>query len=70
MTVPNCPSCGAPLEKVLDLSYGYWEWDGQRYLQRFSGPGVRVPPFACGQCLRGVEGLHPADAATWPVPVG
>ncbi len=69
MTAPICPSCGTPLERVLDLSYGYWEWDRDRYVQRFSGPDVRVPPFACGRCHQGIDGLHPSDEATWPLRV-
>ncbi len=63
--MPTCPSCGQPMRRVLDLSYGYWEWQDGGYVQRFTGTGVRVPPFACGECLRGIDGLHPQDPASW-----
>lgn len=65
--VPDCPHCGKPLRRVLDLSYGYWSWEDGAYVQRFAGPGVRVPPFACAECLAGVDEFHPQDPATWLV---
>ena len=65
--VPNCPRRGQPLRRVLDLSYGYWSWEDGAYVQRFAGSGVRVPPFACAECLSGVDGFHPEDPATWLV---
>lgn len=62
MTVPACPFCHEPLTRVLDLPYGYWEWGGSRYVQRFTTAEVTVPPFACASCLRGLPEFHPQDA--------
>jgi hypothetical protein len=58
---PACPHCGEPLERVVDLPYGYWSFEDGRYVLRASAPGVVVPEFACARCLRGLEGFHPED---------
>lgn len=46
VTPPTCPHCGESLEEVLDLPYGYWEWDGFEYKLRptvcSTRPGRRV----------------------------
>jgi len=60
VTPPPCPHCGESLEEVLDLPYGYWEWDGFEYKLRATATGVDVPEFACANCLAGLAGFHPA----------
>ena len=60
VTPPACPHCGEDLEAVLDLPYGYWEWDGFEYKHRATATGVDVPEFACANCLGGLAGFHPA----------
>ena len=60
VTPPVCPHCAESLEAVLDLPYGYWEWDGFEYKHRATATGVDVPEFACANCLGGVVGFHPA----------
>jgi hypothetical protein len=58
---PVCPHCDKILELVLDLPYGYWEWDGFQYRLRATATGVDVPEFACANCLSGLAGFHPSD---------
>lgn len=62
MDTPICPSCSEPLHRVVDLPYGYWEWDGTRYRARSTTTGVSAPEFACAACLTGLPGFHPQDA--------
>ncbi len=61
MDAPNCPSCGAPLDKVLDLPYGYWRWDGDRYVLTSTSERVDVSPWACAACLGELRQFHPQD---------
>ena len=63
MTTPTCPACHEPLDRVVDLPYGYWEWDGTSYKARASAKGPAVPEFACARCLTGLPGFHPQDTA-------
>ena len=58
---PTCPGCGQALTRVVDLPYGYWEWDGTVYRHRYSAEGVVVPEFACAACLGGLPEFHPED---------
>ncbi|MHB1549544.1 MAG: hypothetical protein ACYCV7_13635 [Acidimicrobiales bacterium] len=60
-TTPVCPGCNTPLDRVVDLPYGYWEWDGGRYRHRYSASGPVVPEFACARCLGGLPEFHPED---------
>lgn len=61
MDTPTCPNCKEPLLRVVDLPYGYWEWDGERYKARSTSTGVSAPEFACAACLTGLLGFHPQD---------
>ncbi len=65
MDQPTCPSCGNPVQRVLDLSYGYWEWNGTGYAHRTSSDAVAASPFSCDRCLKELPGVHPHD---YPVP--
>lgn len=56
-----CPHCHEPLDVVLDLPYGYWKWDGARYVLTTTGPGVDVAPWVCRSCLRELRSFHPQD---------
>ena len=31
MDAPRCPKCGEPIDKVVDVPYGWWEWNGAKY---------------------------------------
>jgi len=56
-----CPSCGAPLGRVVDIPYGYWEWTGSRYALRSTSSRVDVSPWACAACLAELRDFHPQD---------
>ena len=28
MDAPICPNCGEPITRVVDVPYGWWEWNG------------------------------------------
>ncbi len=66
MEPPICPHCGAALERVLDLPYGYWGWNGERYEMRFTGAGVALSPWACAACLTELRDFHPQDVVADP----
>jgi len=59
---PTCPGCGQPLDKVLDLPYGYWAWTGQAYELRSTSTRVDVSPWACASCLGELRTFHPQDS--------
>ncbi len=61
MQAMACPHCGEPLNQVLDLPYGYWEWDGERYNLKSTADTVNVAPWACNSCLRSLRPFHPQD---------
>lgn len=67
MNAPDCPNCGEPLDAVVDVPYGYWAWDGDRYVQRFTGDRVDVAPWACVKCLRELRSFHPQDVTAAPL---
>ncbi len=61
MDAPTCPGCGAPLDRVLDLPYGYWSWDGQRYKLCSVSDRVDTAPWACAACLAELRNFHPQN---------
>jgi hypothetical protein len=64
MNPPTCPGCGEPLTRVLDLPYGFWEWDGHGYHLRSTSDRVDVAPWACASCLAELRNFHPQDAVS------
>ncbi|MBV6509804.1 MAG: hypothetical protein JJLCMIEE_02904 [Acidimicrobiales bacterium] len=61
MDAPTCPSCGDALTRVLDLPYGYWEWNGTEYELKSTSQRVDVAPWACAGCLGELRDFHPQD---------
>jgi hypothetical protein len=61
MDAPTCPGCGEPLARVLDLPYGYWQWDGERYKLSSTSTRVDVAPWACAGCLTELRDFHPQN---------
>lgn len=61
MDAPRCPTCNEPLELVLDLPYGYWEWTGTKYELRHQSTRVDMAPWACASCLGELRKFHPQD---------
>lgn len=63
MPVPLCPSCGQPATRILDLPYGYWEWDAtaERFTHRTCSPRVDVAPWVHADCMSELRDLHPQN---------
>ena len=61
MQAMACPHRGESLDQVLDLPYGYWEWDGERYNLKSTADTVNVAPWTCNSCLRSLRPFHPQD---------
>ena len=63
MNAPTCPKCGAPIERALDLPYGWWEWSDGRYVRRTAAPPgqVDVAPWVHWDCMGELREFHPQD---------
>ncbi|MEI7617174.1 MAG: hypothetical protein WCK14_01015 [Actinomycetota bacterium] len=61
MNPPLCSSCNQPIARALDLPYGWWEWNGQRYVLHTASQGVDVAPWVHADCMNQLRGFHPAD---------
>lgn len=70
MAVPDCPHCGRPVTRILDLAYGYWEWDAerQRYEHRTCSDRVDVAPWVHHDCMGELRHLHPQNDYSGPAP--
>jgi hypothetical protein len=60
-SAPNCPNCGKPLTRVLDLPYGWWEWDGASYRLTTASARVDVAPWVHADCMGELREFHPQD---------
>jgi hypothetical protein len=63
MPVPTCPNCGEPVERILDLAYGYWQWepDAERFAPRTCSERVDVSPWVHDSCMGELRDLHPQN---------
>lgn len=63
MPVPTCPNCGEPATRILDLAYGYWEWDAaaDRFTHRTCSTRVDVSPWVHDACMGELRHLHPQN---------
>lgn len=63
MPQPTCPNCGEPVTRILDLAYGYWEWDvaSERYAHRTCSDRVDVAPWVHDTCMGELRDLHPQN---------
>jgi hypothetical protein len=61
MSAPICPNCGQPLTRVLDLPYGWWEWDGGQYRLTTAATRVDVAPWVHADCMKELRSFHPQD---------
>jgi hypothetical protein len=64
MTPPNCPHCSKPLTRVLDLPYGWWEWEGSKYALSTASKRVDVAPWVHADCMGELRDFHPQDVVT------
>ena len=61
MEAPTCPHCGQPIERALDLPYGWWEWAGDGYQLVTASERVDVAPWVHGGCMGELRQFHPHD---------
>ena len=63
MPSPVCPHCGEPVTRILDLAYGYWEWDAgrERYEHRTCSNRVDAAPWVHDRCMHELRDLHPQN---------
>lgn len=62
-TVPICPKCGNPLLRVVDVPYGWWEWNDERgeYVACTAASRVDVAPWVHVDCWGELRRFHPQD---------
>ncbi len=63
MPVPDCPNCGSPVTRILDLAYGYWQWsdETESYEHRTCSERVDVAPWIHHDCMGELRDLHPQN---------
>ncbi len=64
MDAPTCPHCGEPITRVLDLPYGWWEWDGDRFRLTTASSRVDVAPWVHAGCMGELRDFHPENPVT------
>ena len=64
MDAPICPNCHQPIERALDLPYGWWVWNGTGYRLRTASKRVDVAPWAHDECMTELREFHPHDYGT------
>lgn len=64
MEAPNCPKCGKPVTRVVDVPYGWWEWNGERYENRTAATRVDVAPWVHLDCQGELRHFHPQNPVT------
>lgn len=63
MNAPICPNCGGPLTRVVDVPYGWWEWDESSgsYRMCTAASRVDVSPWVHAECMGELRQFHPQD---------
>ena len=64
MEAPNCPKCGKPVTRVVDVPYGWWEWTGEAYETRTAATRVDVAPWVHLDCMGELRSFHPQNPVT------
>jgi hypothetical protein len=66
MPIPTCPNCGKEVDRILDLAYGYWEWEParERFVHRTCSNRVDVSPWVHDRCMGELRDLHPQNDYT------
>jgi hypothetical protein len=61
--MPICPHCGQPVTRILDLAYGYWQWNDekQQYDHKTCSTRVDVAPWIHDACMGELRDLHPQN---------
>ena len=65
MDAPICPNCGQALSRVVDVPYGWWEWDAAagRYQHQTAATRVDVAPWVHAGCMGELRHFHPQNPA-------
>jgi len=61
MDAPNCPNCGEPVLRALDVPYGWWEWRADGYQLVTASGRVDVAPWVHWECMGELREFHPHD---------
>ena len=64
MNAPSCPNCGEPIDKVVDVPYGWWEWNGTKYVLKTAASRVDVAPWVHIGCMGELRSFHPQNPVT------
>jgi len=68
VNAPDCPNCGAPLTRVIDVPYGWWEFDAVKgaYVPKTAATRVDVAPWVHVDCMGELRHFHPQDRVPAP----
>jgi hypothetical protein len=61
MDAPLCPHCAQPIDKVVDVPYGWWEWNGEKYVAKTAATRVDVAPWVHIGCMGELRRFHPQN---------
>jgi hypothetical protein len=61
MQAPQCPNCGEPIDKVVDVPYGWWQWNGDQYVLTTAATSVDVAPWVHVACMGELRKFHPQN---------
>lgn len=70
MEAPKCPKCGQAVTKVVDVPYGWWEWNGTKYVNKTAASGVDVAPWVHADCMGELRKFHPQNPVTEATTIG
>lgn len=63
MNAPICPKCGDPIDRVVDVPYGWWEWNATKgaYVLTTAATRVDVSPWVHTACMGELRHFHPQN---------
>ncbi len=63
MDAPICPHCTQPIDRVVDVPYGWWEWNAAKgqYVLTTAATRVDVAPWVHTACMGELRKFHPQN---------
>jgi hypothetical protein len=63
MSAPICPNCGKEITRVVDVPYGWWEWNEAKgaYAPATAATRVDVAPWVHTDCMGELRNFHPQN---------
>ncbi|MEI8241456.1 MAG: hypothetical protein WCI22_18750 [Actinomycetota bacterium] len=63
MNAPICPNCGNEITRVVDVPYGWWEWNEGtgKYVLTTAATRVDVSPWVHTDCMTELRQFHPQN---------